>query len=209
MTSHGNRGLGGDGSGIPRGDGAVDPRDQLGLPDGNLAFSRVVTDASAALTAVLDRRHTGYGILTPSDALVLGDATHAVLGFRDGIPTHAVSTETRGSGALAAAATPGPLRVSLYECDQPITGTDAGIAPDTPARRLAGDTELAERTRDAAPRDPVDSEPTAVPDAGDDLDAVDAFLADEDAIERIKMQAREEAERRAREWGFDEFTDGS
>lgn len=39
------------------------------------------------------------------------------------------------------------------------------------------------------------------------LNAVDAFLADEDAIARIKSQAREEADRRAREWGFDEFTE--
>lgn len=39
--------------------------------------------------------------------------------------------------------------------------------------------------------------------------AVDAFLEDEAAIARIKEQARDEAQRRAREWGFDEFTTGA
>lgn len=182
---------------------------QIELPAGDLAFSRVVPDASAALTAALDRRHTGYAVLTPSDALVLDDGTQAVLGFRDGIPTHAISEHEHGAGALAAAATPGPLRVTLHDCDPPITRPGARIEPDTPARQLAGDDELASRTRDAAPaRDPAIDEST-IPDAGDDLDAVEAFLADEDAIARLKSQAREEAERRAKEWGFDEFQDAN
>lgn len=188
------------------------PLSALGLPAGDLTFSRVVADASAALTAALDRRHTGYAVLTPSDALVLDDGTHAVLGLRDGIPTHALAPNRRGSAALAAAATPGPLRVALHECEAPRPDDAARIAPDTPARRLAGDDDLAARTRDAAPAGPsVDgaaSDPgPPVPDAGEDLDAVDAFLADSAAIERIKRQARAEAERRAREWGFDEFTE--
>lgn len=181
----------------------------LDLPRGDLTFSRVVPDAAAALTAALDRRHTGYAVLTPSDALVLDEGTHAVLGFRDGIPTHARSAAEAGPGALAAAATPGPLRVALHECTPPFTDSTARIAPDTPARRLAGDDALAARTRDAAPASAVESSDASVPEASDDLDAVDAFLADEDAIARIKEQAREEAERRAAEWGFDEFTDGS
>ena len=179
----------------------------FGLPDGDLVFSRVVSDASAALTAALDRRHTGYGIFTPSDALVLDDETHAVVGFRDGIPTYACAGTDTGSSALAAAATPGPLRVALHACEAPPPTADSRLAPDTPARRLAGDDDLATRTLEAAPDDRGVDEALTVPDAGDDLNAVDAFLADEDAIARIKEQAREEAERRAREWGFDEFTD--
>jgi len=201
MTSHEA-----EGSGAPSPGPDVD---RLDLPDGDLAFSRVVPDATAALTAALDRRHTGYAVFTPSDALVLDDGTQAILGFRDGIPTHAVSEAEHGAGALAAAATPGPLRVTLHDCDPPITRLDARIEPDTPARQLAGDDALASRTRDAAPeRDSTGGDAT-IPDAGDDLDAVEAFLADEDAIARLKAQAREEAERRAKEWGFDEFQDAN
>lgn len=180
------------------------PASSMGLPAGELTFSRVVSDASAALTVVLDRRHTGYAVLTPSAALVLADETYTVLALRDGIPTHAVAPEQAGSAALACAATPGPLRVTLHECEDPIQEPAARIAPETPARRLAGDASLAARTREAAPPAPGGETPS-VPDAGDDLDAVDAFLADEDAIERIKTQAREEAARRAQEWGFEEF----
>jgi len=33
---------------------------------------------------------------------------------------------------------------------------------------------------------------------------VEAFLEDEQRIERIRQEAREEAERRAREWGLDD-----
>lgn len=181
----------------------------LDLPDGELAFSRVVPDATAALTAALDRRHTGYAVFTPSDTLVLDDGTHAILGFEQGIPTHALTRENRGAGALAAAATPGPLRVTMHECDAPLTAPDARITPETPARRLAGDDELASRTLDAAPDASATEMPRARPAAGDDLDVVDAFLADEDAIARLKEQAREEARRRAREWGLDAFTDPS
>lgn len=188
---------------------AIDGRgvaDAVDLPVGDLAFSRVVPDAGAALTAALDRSHTGYAVLTPSDALVLADDTHAVVCFEDGIPTHALATGERGAGALAAAATPGPLRVAMHATADLPSVEDARIAPDTPARRLAGDDDLATRTLNAAPDD-LHERSESVPAAGDDLDAVDAFLADEDAIARLKSQAREEAERRAREWGFDEFTD--
>lgn len=176
------------------------------VPDSDLVFSRVVSNASAALIAALDRRHTGYGVFTPSDALVLDDGTHAVVGFRDGIPTYACSQDETGSSALAAAATPGPLRVTLHACDARPPTHEARLAPDTPARRLAGDDDLASRTLAAAPDDHEFGADPTVPDAGDDLNAVDAFLEDEAAIARIKEQARDEAQRRAREWGFDEFT---
>jgi hypothetical protein len=182
------------------------PVADFALPGGDLTFSRVVPDASAALTAALDRRHTGYAVLTPSDALVLADDTRAVVCFEAGIPTHALAAGDRGAGALAAAATPGPLRITLHATDTAVSPDAAQIAPDTPARRLAGDDDLAARTLAAAP-DALDPSGERVPEAGDDLDAVDAFLADEDAISRLKSQAREEAERRAREWGFDEFVD--
>lgn len=179
----------------------------LDLPRGEVTFSRVVASSTVALTTALDRRHTGYGVFTPSDALLLHDDTFAVIAFEDGIPTHARSPDSRGAGALAAAATPGPLRVALHDCPVPIIDDESRIAPDTPARRLAGDEALADRTLEAAPADGVLAVGGGIPDAGDDMRAVDAFLADEEAITRLKEQAREEAQRRAREWGFDQFTE--
>ena len=69
------------------------------------------------------------------------------------------------------------------------------MPPGVPAERLAGVPELAERTRRLAPDCRTD------PDAGD-LGAVEAFLDDTERIERVKTEARAEAERRAEEWGF-------
>jgi hypothetical protein len=71
-----------------------------------------------------------------------------------------------------------------------------------PAERLAGDGELADRTRSIA--DVADDEH----ESGGDLDAVEAFLADEEKVEAIQERAREEAAQRAEEWGFEEFGEG-
>ncbi|PSQ58333.1 MAG: hypothetical protein BRD23_07340, partial [Halobacteriales archaeon SW_9_67_25] len=61
------------------------------------------------------------------------------------------------------------------------------------------DTDLAARTRDTAPPEWVERESS--PDEG--TSAVEAFLDDEERITEIRERAREEAERRAAEWGFD------
>jgi hypothetical protein len=70
-----------------------------------------------------------------------------------------------------------------------------------PAERLAGDPGLAARTRAAAPDERLD-------DRAGSGSAVEAFLADESKIEAIREQAREEARRRAAEWGLSEALDG-
>ncbi|ESP88090.1 hypothetical protein K933_10382, partial [Candidatus Halobonum tyrrellensis G22] len=72
---------------------------------------------------------------------------------------------------------------------------DLRVAPGAPARDVADDSELARRTREAAPADRGDD------DAGAH-DALASFLADEEQVEAIREQARAEAESRAREWGL-------
>lgn len=66
-----------------------------------------------------------------------------------------------------------------------------------PARRLAGDPALAERTRE---RSPAAASAREAESTTGTPGAVEAFLADEAKIEAIQQRAREEAERRAVEW---------
>jgi hypothetical protein len=75
-----------------------------------------------------------------------------------------------------------------------------------PAERLAGDPDLAARTRAKAPDDRVRESPGGDSDSDEvaQQSAVEAFLEDEGKIEAIREQAREEARERAAEWGLDE-----
>jgi len=160
---------------------------------GRLAFSRTVTDAGVPLETALDGELTGYAVFEPQQTILLDSTDRLTVWFDGGVPTHARHSDGRAGGAaLASLAAVAPYRVELRESD-PSPPADAAVAPDAPADHLAGDTGLAERTREAAPDD--------ADDAGG-LDAVEAFLADEDAIEDIQARAREEAEQRADEWGF-------
>lgn len=170
----------------------------MNVPDGDLVRSRVMPDAGAALEAALDRRLTGYAVLAPT-AVVDPDREGAVLTFADGVPVVAyhVGSDRGGPAALGALAEPGPYRVELYasgagDLDAVHAVDELRVAPGAPADRVAGDRTLAERTRRAAPadRDPSGEDP------------VEAFLADEERIARIREEARAEAARRADEWGF-------
>jgi hypothetical protein len=169
-----------------------------------VSFSRVVENAAAALELALDRELTGYAEFTPQDALLLDDDGAGVLAFEAGVPTHVKHSGTgRGSdAALADLAVPGPLRVECYAGgDPPVPQTDQfAVAPGTPAERLAGDADLADRTRAAAPSDS--------PSGGESMDAVEAFLEDDEKIDALRERAREEATERAEEWGFEEFAKG-
>ncbi|WP_226012171.1 hypothetical protein [Halomicrobium salinisoli] len=181
----------------------------MNLPDGRLLKSRVVDDPRDPLAAALDRSVTGYAVLEPQEALLLDTGGTGVLTFRDGVPELAYHTGTDRGGpeALADLATPGPYHVELYDLApdalDALGDPDAlSVPPGMPAERLAGDPALAASTRRAAP-EPRDPDPTAG-DGGDrEPGAVEAFLRDEAKIEAIREQAREEAERRAEEWGFD------
>lgn len=170
-----------------------------------LTFARVVDDAAAALSLALDRELTGHAVFTPQDALLLDDGGEGVVAFTDGVPTHVrhTGTDRGGDAALADLATTGPLRVECYAGDDGDVARTAqyAVAPGTPAERLAGDDDLADRTRDAARAAGIaDADASA-----GDLDAVEAFLADEQKVEAIRDRAREEARERAEEWGFDDL----
>lgn len=176
------------------------------LPEGDLVRSRVVADPGVALSTALDRRLTGYAVLRPQDALLLGGDRRAVLTFDDGIPVLAYdgASDRGGVDALGDLAVPGPYRVELYEVPSDALATahdtpELRVPPERPAEELAADAELAERTRALAPADRDDDT---------DRTAVEAFLADEEKIDAIREEAREEAERRAAEWGFTEQFDG-
>lgn len=165
-----------------------------------VTFARVVEDAATALALVLDRDLTGYAEFTPQDALLLDDDGAGVLAFEDGVPTHVKHSGSGrgGDAALADLAVPGPLRVECYAGgDPPVPETDQfAVAPGTPAERLAGDSALADRTRAAAPSDRTQT------GAAESMDAVAAFLEDDEKIDALRERASEEATERADEWGF-------
>ena len=69
------------------------------------------------------------------------------------------------------------------------------IPPGSAAEQLGDDPSLAERTRTAAPEDRLAEDDP-------DLDPVEAFLADEERLDAIRTQAREEAARKADDWGL-------
>ncbi|WP_276280801.1 hypothetical protein [Halorussus caseinilyticus] len=178
------------------------------LPDGTLLRSRVESDPADPLETALDRALTGYAVFEPQGSLLLGgdDARAGVVAFEEGVPRFAYHTGTGrgGPAALADLAAPGPYDVELRdlsadefaEYDRP----DLRVPPGLVADRLAGDPALAERTREAAP--PEWTEDAADGDEGS-LDAVEAFLDDEEKIDAIRDRAREEARERASRWGLD------
>ena len=178
----------------------------LSIPRGELLRSRVVATVGETLAEVLDRELTGYATLVPQETLLSAGDARGVLTFEAGVPVLAYNTATDrgGSVALASIAVPGPYRVELYavprsELEAAHAVTALRVPPDAPATELADDPALAARTRDVAPAD-------RGPDrnGGDDGNAVAAFLADDDRIEAIREQAREEARARAAEWGLNE-----
>ncbi|PSQ17187.1 hypothetical protein BRD00_08305 [Halobacteriales archaeon QS_8_69_26] len=129
------------------------------LPEGSLVHSRVVSDPCEALSAALDRSLTGYAVLEPQDVLLLDADDAGVIAFRDGVPVAAVHAGTGRGGpeALADLAAPGPYSVELRATDDAGPSAladrpDHCVPPGMPAERLAGDQDLADRTRTEAPR---------------------------------------------------------
>lgn len=194
----------------------------MNLPRGRLVQSRVVEDPGRALRSALDRTLTGYALFEPQDTLLLDAEDTGVIAFDDGIPVAAAHAGTGRGGppALADLALPGPYSVELHALDpaevQDVAAdADLRVPPGMPAERLAGDPDLADRTRRAAPverdRDPAtgstpggDRETSVADDATRaDGDAVAAFLDDEEKIDAIRQDAREQARQRAAEWDLD------
>lgn len=176
------------------------------IQQGQLRRRRVVTDLATPLARALESELTGYVRLRSQDGLLLDADGVGVVTFEEGVPVLAYHTGTDRGGpeALADIAVAGPYRIELYELDDEalVEGNDEpelAVEPGMPAEQLAGDAELAQRTRERAPSDRLD--PPA--ETSTELDAVEAFLDDEDRISNIRDAARREAQTRAADWGFD------
>lgn len=176
------------------------------LPRGDLVRSRVVDDPAGALRTALDRRLTGYAVLEAGGSLLLDGDGRGVLTFDDGVPVLAYCdrTDRGGPAALADLAGPGPYSVELYELPADALAEAHGadelrVDPGSPATELGDAPDLAARTRERSPGDAG---------AADDESAAAAFLADEERVAAIQAEARDEARRRAEEWGLaDELAD--
>ncbi|MFB6092392.1 MAG: hypothetical protein ABEK02_05215 [Haloquadratum sp.] len=177
------------------------------IPEGELCRSRTDADAGETLAAVLDRELTGYVVFEPQGSILFGDDERAVLTFEDGVPVLAYHPATDVGGDDALDALSGELfHADVYEL--PPAALAAAhrvealrVAPTGPARRLADDEALVERTRRLAPDDRL----AEVADPS----AVEAFLADADRIQEIREEARAEAQARADEWGLTDQLDGT
>ncbi|SIQ83832.1 hypothetical protein SAMN05421858_0563 [Haladaptatus litoreus] len=187
----------------------------MNLPRGELVRSRVVSHPAAMLETVLERELTGYAVFEPQDSLLLDAEGHGIITFEAGIPTLVYHTGTNrgGSVALADLAMPGPYSIDLFRVSADelasVEGGETGnnandwkIPPGMPAKRLAGDSELADRTRERAP--PERKCLTSDRETDDPPSAVEAFLENDEKIDAIREQAREEAQRRAEEWGLND-----
>jgi hypothetical protein len=174
------------------------------LPRGDVVAARVADDYGVALRAAHDERLTGYLVLEPSATLLLDEDGAGVLTVVDGVPVLASHTGTGGGGAdaLADLAAPGPVKVERRVVDasalRSVHGADGAdalaVAPGEPARVLTGDRELAAAARDRAPSDHPGRDATT--------DPLESFLANDERIASLREDAREEAKRRADEWGF-------
>ncbi|MFB6132000.1 MAG: hypothetical protein ABEJ44_01165 [Halanaeroarchaeum sp.] len=174
----------------------------MSLPSGRVTFDRVVTELAEPLESALDRDLTGYAEVVPQATMLLDESGSGVLWLENGVPTRASHTGTgaRGTEVLADLAATGPYRVRLVSVPADDLAASPGggaLPPDAPAKRLAGDESLATRTRERAGIDDRSYD--------DGLDAVEAFLADEEKIRTIRDRARSEARRKAAEWGFDDL----
>lgn len=177
----------------------------MDLPQGRLLRKRVLKEVETVLTGALEQQLTGYARLEPQDTLLLDGQGVGVLTFEDGIPVGAYHTETENEGpeALTEIASSGPYRLELYELDKSVVDRihkrdSLVVTPDLPAKRLTGNSELVERTKELAPEERVPENPTE----SSSLEAVEEFLEDDEKIESIRDRARNEAQSRADEWGF-------
>lgn len=164
-------------------------------PAGQTQFDRVVMSIAEPLREALETELLGYGEIVPQAGLLGDGAGRCVLWFKCGVPVgaHHTGTGRSDSEALADIAATGPYRVRLVAIDDPEKLQDGSLAPGAPAEQVLGDPDLASRTREK-----VEAGDRTAED--EDLDAVEAFLADEDKIEAIQKRAAMEARKRAEEW---------
>lgn len=169
----------------------------MSRPEGQTVFDRVVMTLETPLWEALETELHGYGEIVPQAGLLGDEAGHCVLWFDEGVPAGATHTATgrTDSAALADIAETGPYRVRLVETADGTTIRDGDLSPAVPAEQLLGDAELARRTREIA-------SPEESGGPRNELDAVEAFLADSEKIEAIQERAALEARKRAEEWGI-------
>jgi len=177
------------------------------IPEGDLIRSRTDADVGDTLAGALDRELTGYVVFEPQGSILLGDDERAVLTFEAGVPVLAYHSASDTGGDNALDALSGSLfHAAMYELPPAALESahrveELAVAPTAPARRLADDAALADRTREVAPEDRLADER--------DTSTVEDFLADAERIEEIKAEARAEAQARADEWGLRGQLDGS
>ncbi|MFT4946853.1 MAG: hypothetical protein ACI8TL_001090 [Natronomonas sp.] len=177
----------------------------MNLPQGQLLRQRMLNTAETILTSALDRDLTGYARLEPQETLLLSADQAGVITFTDGVPVAAYHTnpDATGTDALTEIASSGPYRLGLYALEESALETLHGsdsvrIPPRLPAEILSGDQELIERIRERAPQERLEQNERE--QSG--LDAVEAFLDDENRIEAIRSHAQSEAESRADDWNL-------
>ncbi len=176
----------------------------LGLGDGRLLQSRVIDEFETILETVLQEQITGYVRVEPGKTLILDAEERGVITFTDGIPMAAyhAGVDVAGDQALSKLSTLGPFRVELYAVSESrLTAIHNDhsllVPPGRPAERLAGDPQLAERTRAMAPEQRLEQA------RQESEDALTAFLEDQSRIKELREQAQTEAKRRAKQWGLD------
>lgn len=184
----------------------------MNLPEGEVLDRSVVSDLGETLADVLAIELTGYLCIEDDTALLTADYA-TILTVEAGIPIAASKIDGDGCGATALAdaavadlyrlerhaLTPEEFESILSQDDEP----EAVIPPGLPAEQLAGDNDLADRTRAAAP-----ATHPGLDDESNQMDAVTSFLDDEETIASIRGRARSEARERADEWGFAVDGDG-
>jgi hypothetical protein len=170
------------------------------IPEGELCRSRTDADVGETLASALNRELTGYVVFEPRGSILRGSDERAVLTFESGVPVLAYhpGSDAGGPDALDALAG-GPFHADVYELppatlEAPHRVEELRVDPTAPARRLAGDDALVERTRAVAPEDRLTE--------AEGPSAVEAFLADAERVETIREEARAEARARAAEWGL-------
>lgn len=180
------------------------------ITGGTLKRSQTVSEYGPVLATILEEQLTGYSRIEPGDAVVLEADGAGVLTFEGGVPQAAyhTTTDATGEAALEELSNLGPFYVEVYTVSEELLAgvhdTPAVcIPPERPAERLAGDPKLADRTRAQASteqrkRGRVTKEETLV-----------SFLEDEQRIEQIRTEAKEQARRRAKEWNLEEAFDGA
>jgi hypothetical protein len=147
------------------------------VPRGSLAWARTVGSLDATLGRVLRDELTGYVVVESGAGLVVGDPTHGVLTFVDGVPVLAYAVDSPavvegdstvdavGPDALTALVGPGPARVEVYSVpteemaslhaagestERDESAASCRVSPDAPALAFDGSRALVRRTRERA-----------------------------------------------------------